>query len=243
MSEDLYTLAGAYVLDALDDDERAAFEAFMASSPEVRAEVESLREAATLLGSAAAQTPPESLKGAVMAQIDTVRQQPPVLTSLGEARSARDAEAPLPPRWITTLTRGAAAVAVVIAVGLGVAVVQLSARLDQLESASQQVASLVAAADAQPVSVALAAGGRISAVISPEQGSALVVGDGLPVLGEGRMYALWSITDGIPSPVGELVEGRAVTVDVDDLRTLGVTIEPRGPLTTPTSDPVGVLTV
>lgn len=243
MSEDLYALTGAYLLDALDEDERAAFEAHMAGSPEVRAEVETLREAVTLLGSATAETPPEGLKRSVMAEIETVRQQPPVVTAIDRARSAGDGDRVMPRRWATNLTRGAAAVAVLVAVGLGVALAQMSSRLESLETANQQVAMLVAAADAQQVSAALDDGGRISAVISPRQGAAVVVGEELAPLEEDRMYALWSITDGVPSPIGELVEGHAVTVDVDSLRTLGVTIEPRGPLTTPTSDPIGVLTV
>ena len=41
MTKDLHALTGAYVMDALDDDERAAFEAYMATSPATQAEVAS----------------------------------------------------------------------------------------------------------------------------------------------------------------------------------------------------------
>ncbi|CAN5139157.1 anti-sigma factor [soil metagenome] len=242
MSGEEHTLAGAYVLDALDADERAAFEAYMATHPEVRAEVESLLEVAGLLGSAAMETPPESLRRAVMAEIDTVRQVPPVVTPLAAERHARREPRPVTREWVTNLSRGTAAIVAIIAVGLGVAVAQLGSRLDSLEVASDRVATVVAAADAERVSVALDTGGRISAVISPEQGAAIVVGDGMAGLLEGQMYALWAIIDGVPIPVGELVDGHAVTVDIDGLNTLGVTIEPRGPLTAPTTQPVGVLT-
>ena len=49
-SYDVHALSGAYAVDALDDLERAAFERHLAECPECRAEVDSLREAASLLG-------------------------------------------------------------------------------------------------------------------------------------------------------------------------------------------------
>lgn len=238
-----YALAGAYVLDALDADERERFEAFLATSPEARAEVESLREAVSLLGAAAVETPPEGLKKAVLDQIDTVRQLPPVVTDLGAARTARRDPRPATREWVTNLSRGIAAIAAVVAVGLGVAVAQLEGRLDTLEHANGQIASVVAAADAEQIAVQLADGGRVSAVMSPAQGTAIVVGDDLQPLDDERIYALWSIVDGVPLPVGELVDGRAVAVDAEGMEALGVTIEPRGPLSAPTSDPIGVLAV
>lgn len=238
-----YALAGAYVLDALDPEERDRFEAYLAISPAARAEVESLREAAALLGSAAVETPPEGLKQAVLAHIDTMRQLPPVVTDLDEARTARRDARPVTREWVTNLSRGAAAIAAVVAIGLGVAVGQLSSRLDEVEAANSHIATVVAAADVQQVAIDLPDGGRISAVMSPAQGVGIVVGDALRPLDEDEMYALWAITDGVPLPVGELVEGRAVAVDAEGMEGLGVTIEPRGPLDAPTSDPLGVLTV
>ena len=46
---DIHALSGAYAVDALDDDERAQFEAHLAGCPSCRSEVDSLREAAALL--------------------------------------------------------------------------------------------------------------------------------------------------------------------------------------------------
>lgn len=243
MTADRYSLAGAYALDALDPEERADYESFLATSPDAREEVETLREAAALLATAAVETPPEGLKLAVMDRIDTVRQAPPVVTSLSAARAARREPRPVTREWITNLSRGAAAIAAVIAVGMGVAVAQLGARLDGLEQANDRVAAVVAATDATTVGVALPDGGRISAVISPEQGSAIVVGDDLVPLAADQMYALWNIVDDVPVPVGELVSNRAIPVDAEQVGALGVTIEPRGPLSTPTSEPIGVLSV
>ena len=106
MSSDLYALAGAYVLDALDDDERQTFEAFMATSPEARAEVESLREATALLGAAAYETPPEGLKMSVMA--GSTRSGRIGRSSSSTARAAvATATSPRRRAWVTSLSRGA----------------------------------------------------------------------------------------------------------------------------------------
>ncbi len=242
MSSDLYALAGAYVLDALDDDERQMFEAFMATSPEARAEVESLREVAALLGTAAVETPPEGLKAAVMDRIDAVRQDRPVV-AIDEARSVRRQSGPATREWVTNLSRGAAAVAAVIAVGLGVALAQLSARVDEIQATGTQVAAVVAADDAQRVSHDLASGGHLSALISPQHGTAVVVGDGLAALDEDRMYVLWAIADGVPVPAGELRDGQPSTVAASTLDSIGLTVEPRGPLTLPTGEIQALLSV
>ncbi len=94
MSKDLHALTGAYVMDALDDDERDAFEAYMATSPATQAEVASLLEVGAMLGGAAAETPPEGLRRAVMAEIDNVRQERPVVTAIDDAPSVRPAAVP-----------------------------------------------------------------------------------------------------------------------------------------------------
>jgi anti-sigma-K factor RskA len=240
MSSEVYGLAGAYVLDALDDDERRLFEAAMAESPELAAEVESLREAVGLLGTATAMTPPEGLKASVMTRVDQVRQDRPVVP-LAEARERRQASRPATREWVRNLSTGAAAIAAVIAVGLGVAVVQLGNRIDDVQAASQQVAAVVAAEDARRVAADLPDGGHLSAIYSPEHGVAVVVGDDLAALEEDRMYALWAIVDGTPVPAGELVAGQAFTVSGQPLDSVGLTVEPRGPLTQPTGEVIALL--
>ena len=248
MTNDMHALAGAYVLDALDDDEREAFEAVMATSPDLVAEVESLREVAGLLGSAAVETPPAGMKAAVMGRIDTVRQERPVVDApvvdsppadeLGRRRAARQRTSP---GWAMRLTTVAAAVATLVAVGLGVVVAQLSSRIDEVEASGQQVAAVVAAEDAHRVTADLPDGGHLSAVVSAEQGAAVVVGDQLTALEADRMYALWAIEEGQPLPVGELVAGDVVTVSGRPLDAIGLTVEPRGELTQPTGEVIALL--
>lgn len=242
MSSDMYGLTGAYVLDALDDADRAEFEKFMACSPEVAAEVDSLREVAAMLATGAVETPPAGLKIAVLDTIDQTRQDRPVV-SLDVARRRQDESRPVTREWVTNLSYGAAAVATVIAVGLGVAVANLSSRVDTIQRSGQQIAAVVAADDSQRVSIDVAEGGTLSAVISPNQGSAIVVGEDLAQLSRDQMYALWAIVDGIPRPAGEFIAGQALTIAAGDLDSIGLTVEPRGPLTTPTGEIQALLSV
>lgn len=59
-------LLGAYALDALDPDEAAAVEAYLAREPRAAVEVEQLRTAAAWIGASEALAPPPSLRDAVL---------------------------------------------------------------------------------------------------------------------------------------------------------------------------------
>ncbi|GAB3440561.1 anti-sigma factor [Phycicoccus ginsengisoli] len=93
MSADIHGLVGAYAVDAVDDHERAAFEAHLAECPECRAEVSSLREAASQLGLLAETAPPSGLRDAVLGRIGTVRPLPPLAEDLRPSPSATSAPA------------------------------------------------------------------------------------------------------------------------------------------------------
>lgn len=88
MSADIHGLVGAYAVDAVDDHERAAFEAHLAECPECRAEVSSLREAAAQLAVLAETAPPSSMRDAVLGRIATVRPLPPLGADLQAAPEA-----------------------------------------------------------------------------------------------------------------------------------------------------------
>ncbi len=69
--EAMHELAAAHALDALDADERAAFDAAADASPELRAEADSYAESAAVLGALAEPVePPPALKQRLMAQLD-----------------------------------------------------------------------------------------------------------------------------------------------------------------------------
>jgi uncharacterized protein (TIGR03083 family) len=59
-------LIGAYALDACDDDEMAAVEAYVAEHPDAADEVERLRAAAAWLGASGPLVPPSNLRSAIL---------------------------------------------------------------------------------------------------------------------------------------------------------------------------------
>ena len=87
---DIHALVGAYAVDALDDVERAAFERHLAECAACRAEVDGLREAAAMIGGAAAAQPPAGLRERVLADIATVRPLPPPVEQPRAAGTAPD---------------------------------------------------------------------------------------------------------------------------------------------------------
>jgi anti-sigma-K factor RskA len=78
MSADVHSLVGAYAVDAIDEQERAAFELHLAECPECRAEVASLVEAGAQLSLVSQTAPPPAMRAAVLAGIRTVRPLPPL---------------------------------------------------------------------------------------------------------------------------------------------------------------------
>ncbi|MDR5698636.1 anti-sigma factor [Agromyces aerolatus] len=75
---DLFDLAPAYALGALDEFERARFERALAASPELQAEVAAFRTtAADLAEGIAPVEPPPSLKADLFARLDDVEQERP----------------------------------------------------------------------------------------------------------------------------------------------------------------------
>lgn len=74
--EDVHTLSGPYVCDALDDLERAVFVRHLSYCGSCATETAELLEVAGLLGGCAVRTPPRSLEAAVLRRIRGTRQLP-----------------------------------------------------------------------------------------------------------------------------------------------------------------------
>lgn len=243
MKGELFSLTGAYVLDALDDDERVQFEDYLETSAEARAEVRSLREVTTRLAAGVAETPPDGMKDRVLQRIDTVRQDRPVVPLEAPATRRRRQPPESGRDHVAQLLYGVAAAAVIIAVGLGVAVAQLASRIDTIQQTSQQVAAVVGAEDAQRVSAPLDDGGSLTAVVTVDQGAAIVVGHDLTALPDDQVYAVWAMVGEQPIPAGELVVGEPLIMTSPEMDAIAVTVEPRGPLSTPTGEIRALLSV
>ncbi|MEZ5341469.1 MAG: hypothetical protein R2706_08475 [Acidimicrobiales bacterium] len=114
MNHELHHLAAAYALDALDADERRAFEAHYSSCDVCVSEVSDFRAVSEHLAEGAATPPPADLKSRVMGQVAQTRQVSPLLpdavVNLAERRRRRT---------VRPLLMAAAAAVVVALVGLG----------------------------------------------------------------------------------------------------------------------------
>jgi anti-sigma-K factor RskA len=213
---DAHELIAPYALDALDEQEREAFETHLRACDRCRAELPALREAAAAMSFAAeAPAPPERLRGRI----------------LDAARAERSNVVPLRPwRTIAIAAAGVAAAAAAIAIGLGLWGQSLS---DDLR-AERAATALLSDPNASAVSLD-GADGRL--VVGPTGQAALVVSlEGAP---RGKTYEAWVIRDGEPAPAGvfDAEGGRDVLVldrPVTEGETVAVTLEADGGASKPT---------
>ncbi len=247
------SLSGAYALHALPDDEAAAFEAHLAESEETRNEVTELTDTAVLLGLAVEpETPPASLKASIMAQLATTPQLEretvaPAVTST-DARFTGKAQAKAQARWfarpLNAVVGVAAAVALII--GGGVAVNAISTNVTH-EAAANQLAAIYAADDSTTVKGTVAGGGSATLVYAASLKTSAIIVEGMNALPSDKVYELWYINAEGARPAGtftvsgdgklwQILDGSMVKGD-----TVGVTVEPTGGSTTPTTDPVLVI--
>ncbi|MEW1587278.1 anti-sigma factor [Micromonospora vinacea] len=233
MSADVHTLAGAYVLDAVDDIERAAFERHLAECEPCRVEVAELRETvARLADDTDVDATPPGLRERTLAQ---AARTPQLRVSGSGAGGRRPAG-----RW-RQLTVAAAA-AVLLAGGASAVTWTVSNdRISDEQASSDQARQLAAVLDAPDARVferSLPTGGAATVVVSRGRDRGVVLLRDLPAPGAGRIYELWLIRAGEPRKVGQLAEGdRASTTligPVADAGTFGVSNEPAGGSVAPT---------
>lgn len=227
MSGDIHALSGAYAVDALDGQEREAFERHLATCSTCQAEVDSLREAAASLSETVAMTPPAHLREQVLGNIATVRPLPPVVR-IGQRRSSRRA-------WLSGALVAAAAIA------LFVVWVQPGRQQAPTLSAADQI---IRAQDVVQVSQQLSSGATVTWYRSAGQGGAAVSIKDLPAVPSNKTYELWlQSPDGAMHPAGLLGGGTqtvALTGSAKDSIGAGLTIEPAGGSASPTLPPVTV---
>ena len=229
---DIHALSGAYAVDALDDAERAAFERHLAGCPSCQAEVDDLREAATTLAEVTAVEPPSDLRARVLADIHTVRPLPPVVGRDGEDRSRRRR------RWAAPL-----AVAAVLAVLAGAGGVVWHPRTSS--PPDTVVAQVQRAPDVQRFSAQGRGGATVTVYRSASLHKAVLITRGLAAAPAGKVYQLW-LQDGTGTmhPAGFLPPGTSSATLSGASGTAagaGVTLEPAGGSTAPTSEPVALV--
>ena len=227
--EELEALLGAYALGAVDDDERAQVEAYVAEHPAAADELEQLQDAAVWLAVSGAPAS-RDLWDRISA---ATKPEPPPL-KLPDRRRERGAESWFTPRRVLAL---AAALVVVLAVGVGV----LVSRDDS--SPSDLSAAIAAAKDSpsarQVVLASTSGGGRAQAVMLPD-GTGYLVNDGLPKLASNRTYQLWAVDGGTTVSLGVLGPdlGKSSFKFVGDPQALAITEEVAGGVAQSKNDPV-----
>lgn len=232
---EIHDLTGAFVLDALDPQERSAFERHLPGCPHCRTEVAELSAVAAELGAAMYVTPTPAMKYRVLDSISMHRQPPPPTERIAPVtdtaildpityHTAHDG------RWWRTrgaVGLAASLVAAIVLVG-GLA---LAAR-EPDPSAAVAVDQVRRARDAVTRDgEVLARGGWATAVLSHNVGKIVVSASGLPALDDEHGYQLWLIpADGTPQSAGLMHTAGTRTelaADLPDDSTLAaITVEP-----------------
>jgi anti-sigma-K factor RskA len=238
VTTEIHTLVGAYVLDAVDDIERASFERHLRECDACRTEVDEFRETTAHLAHDTWSVPPPWLRDNVMGEISRTRQAPPVVP---EAPAAPPVRGVSRRRWLIS-----AAAAVVAAAGAGSAVyaVQDQRVRDQRQIAEAarlneaRVRQILSAPDVvlkeQPVST----GGRVTVASSRlhDAGVVLLAAGNAPA---GKVYQMWTIRGGAPASASVLAEGQSADVVVVEglpgASDVGLTLEPPGGSAAPTT--------
>lgn len=246
--DEINELAAVYALGALEGEDLARFEALLAArDPDSLAALEEF-EAALVGLAAAAETPPSSVKAALMARIASEGRARP---NIGAVRppQGRSRRSLWPTIWAGAMAAGIAA----IAVGLWVS----SAYEKRLDGLAREAAVLRAELDRQQAVVGLlrdpatqiialsglepAPSARARMIWNAPVGG-LFVAAGLPAIPDGKSYQLWAIVEkSAPVSAGVFtVDAKGVgSLRVPPLPGVGtvavfaVTLEPAGGLSAP----------
>ena len=242
-SHELHLLTGAYAVDALTGDELEEFERHLQGCAPCAEEVRELQETAARLGLTTGIEPPPQMRQQVLAAASRTRQLPPVSGRLLARDKSRRRT-----RLRRSLPRSIAVVALAAAIVV-LAVLQVNTRdqLDQTQQANRNVAAVLSASDAQIQRSSTTVGGTVTAVISPRDREAVITTADMPAQADAKVYQLWVISAAGARSVGLLPgSGAGVTApvlasDVQPGDRLGITIEPAGGTSQPTTTPIVLL--
>jgi Anti-sigma-K factor rskA len=238
---DVHALTGVYALDALPPgDEHDRFIRHVDGCQACAAEVSGLREVGTAMALAAAAEPPVGMRARVLAAVGRTRQLPPETHSRSRSLS----------RSRPSGFRVAVAVAMAAAVAVAVlAIVQINTdrQLSQSRRQSQAIAAVLSAPDARILARPTAVGGVTTVVVSAARRELVVTTEGMPVPRNGQVYELWLIGPPRVRPAGILPTATAghigpiLTTGLVPGDKLGMTIEPAGGTSQPTTTPIVVV--
>ena len=232
METGIHELTAGYALDALDPEERRAYEAHLPGCERCQEELAAFWETTEALAVAASGPEPSADLGRRI--LTEVRAEPPQVVPFEPRR-----------RRAIPVLAAAAAVAAVIAIGIGLWASSLSSKLDDTRAAlERERATAEVLVDPAARTVSLQAGqGRL--VIDP-QGQAVLVLDGLDPAPAGKTYEIWIVPGGdialanraglFPGRDGTEIEGLDGIVRNGDV--IAVTMEKAGGVDAPSTAPI-----
>jgi anti-sigma-K factor RskA len=236
--DDFAELAGLYVLGALSEAERKAFEAHASSCAACTAEIRALTPVSSALAHLApSETPSPDVRPRIMASI---RQQGSVKMEASASARFHDRQIP---RRRNVVAWFAAAASLALAVGFASYALQLrrDANVDRVASAVLAAPDLVRI-DLAGQQIAPSASAR--AFWSRSQGLVFTASN-LPAAPAGRGYQLWVLSSQ-PSPMsagmltsdanGRLSTTLKTPVDMPQPVAMAVTLEPEGGVPAPTGE-------
>ncbi|HUC57522.1 MAG TPA: anti-sigma factor [Streptosporangiaceae bacterium] len=239
---DVHSLTGAYAVDAIDDEaENDRFERHLRRCQQCTGEVRGFAETATRMAFAAAEPPPPAMREHVLAAISQVRQLPPV-TEHGRPPVRAFWQGRLP-----MLSYAFAAACAAVAVVLLIALIGTRHQLDRAQQRDAALAAVLAAPDSRASTRTTSAGGHVTLVYSLSEHAVIFASNGLPAPPSGKVYELWLIGPPRVRPAGLLGSGAPGrsgpvlargAVHGDDF---GITIEPAGGTSKPTTNPLVVI--
>jgi anti-sigma-K factor RskA len=244
----LHTLVGAYVLDAVEDDDRTQFERHLLTCEQCRDDVRGLREATARLSAAAAITPRPELRQSTMQAAAVVRQLPPAVAE-DRAVAGRRGRRPLAGRrivrpWLAAVAAGLAVVLVAAAVVLGLHAGAMQQRLTAQERRDSAMTAVLGAHDAVVLTAAVSTGGTATVVMSHQARALVFTAKGLVRLPGVMAYELWLAGAARITPAGMLppghrgMSGPMVVGGLARGEKLELTVEPASGSRQPTSAPI-----
>lgn len=233
-------LLGAYALDAVDDDERRAVEAYLARDPRARAEVQEHREVASMLAWSGSDAP-EGLWDRIAASIEEAAPEPS--GALAQVLSIeRPRRAPSSRRRAARAV-GAWAIAAAAVAAVAVIAVDVTDDPPSPRSALEQV---VDDAFGDPSSKVVTLRSDTSATVVraviEADGRGYLVAGALPALDGARTYQLWGVVGDQKVSLG-LLGARPGTESFradGDVAALAITVEVAGGVVSSANAPVVV---
>jgi anti-sigma-K factor RskA len=222
-------LKGAYALGALSESERQEFEGYLASHPELQAEVDELGSIASLLALAPQEYEPSpELRRNILSRIEGTS----VVTPLESPPRRAGLRGLFGPGGLAAATLAAAAVLAVV--GLLVWNVSLHDQNENLrgEVETRQTYKLQGSGAAENVR---------GEIVEIGDGQAVLIAENLPAAPEGEVYEAWLLRGGVPEPAGlfepreEGIAAAPIEGSLEGADAVAVTVEPSSGSLMPTS--------